>query len=223
VAESKQWGLVLAVGLIALASQACVPSVSGQAIAYEPVVGFVPNGSTMTVTPVVSADRRYVRLSVSPFFNTNNGFQNFGIPAAVSGGGSMLAGMNGLIGQGGAGGGGAVGNPMGIETGEPLAGAYPPTGLWNGLDGGTNDVILDPAGLPIPESILEGPAVPAVAQRRSVPAGGSSRTPKNRSLADSKPKTGSEASVPKPDSPKRSAPSRRRKYARVVDPFLEPY
>ena len=32
-------------------------------------VGAIPSGVTLTVTPVVSADRRYVRLTLTPFFN----------------------------------------------------------------------------------------------------------------------------------------------------------
>ena len=43
----------------------------------------------MTVTPAVSADRRYVRLSVNPYFNAVNGFSTFTTPlGAVGGGGS---------------------------------------------------------------------------------------------------------------------------------------
>ena len=35
---------------------------------------------TLTVTPVVSADRRYVRMTLTPFFNTINGFSTFTVP-----------------------------------------------------------------------------------------------------------------------------------------------
>ena len=40
----------------------------------------------MTVTPAVSADRRYVRLSVNPFFNDVNGFTSFTTPLGAVGG-----------------------------------------------------------------------------------------------------------------------------------------
>ena len=78
-------------------------------IAYIPEIGFVPTGATMTVTPAVSADRRYVRLSVNAFFNDLNGFSTFSFPGgAVSGGGNfggagggINAGMNGIIGDDG--------------------------------------------------------------------------------------------------------------------------
>jgi len=89
--------LVLAVGSRAQAQ-----------IAYIPGVGFIPSGQTLTVTPVVSADRRYVRLTVNPFFNALNGFQTFNVFGAVGGGnfGGALGGLGGAGGGlGGAGGG----------------------------------------------------------------------------------------------------------------------
>jgi hypothetical protein len=58
----------------------------------------------MSVAPVVSADRRYVRLGVSPFFTGLQGFDTFPVPAAVvgggfggPGGGVGFAGMDGPI------------------------------------------------------------------------------------------------------------------------------
>ena len=45
---------------------------------------FVPTGATMTVTPVVSADRRYVRLGVNAFFNDLNIFRRSRSPAVPS-------------------------------------------------------------------------------------------------------------------------------------------
>ena len=106
------------------------PVVRGQgAIAYTPQVGFIPNGSTLSVTPAVSADRRYVRLSVNPFFNTLNGFTTYTAPlGAVSGGGAGgFAGMNGPIG-----GGGAVGGGMGGAAGVAGQMGMPFTGLSRG-------------------------------------------------------------------------------------------
>jgi hypothetical protein len=84
-----------------------VPSAAKAQVAYIPQVGFVPTGATMTVTPAVSADRRYVRLSVNAFFNDLNGFSTFSFPgAAVSGGqnfggfgAGINAGMDGIIGD----------------------------------------------------------------------------------------------------------------------------
>ncbi len=104
------------------------------AIAFTPQVGFVPNGATLSVTPAVSADRRYVRLSVNPYFNTINGFTTYSAPLGAVGGGGAggglggLAGMNGLIGGGGMGGGGAGAGfrQMGVGSGTYVAGDYPP-------------------------------------------------------------------------------------------------
>jgi hypothetical protein len=134
-----------AFGLITLGIQGLAPYARGQAIAYQPVVGFVPTGSTLTVTPVVSADRRYVRLSVNPFFNTLNGFSTFGIPGAVSGGPSVNAGMNGVIGPVGFGDGSGI-NPYGFvgNVGELRAGPIPMNGgLGAGNSLAQNDVIME--------------------------------------------------------------------------------
>src|SRR5262249_29152570 len=89
------------------------------------------SGQTMTVTPAVTPDRRYVRLSVNAYFNVLNGFQSFTTPLAAvggpvtGGGGSFNAGMNGVIGPSQFGDGNrfaAVGlfGPFGGLTGAPL-------------------------------------------------------------------------------------------------------
>jgi len=87
-------------GIIALLA----PSVSAQAVAFQPGVASFPNGVSMSATPVVSADRRYVRLGVTPYFTGLQGFDTFPIPAAVggggfggAGGGVGFAGMDGPI------------------------------------------------------------------------------------------------------------------------------
>lgn len=88
------------VGLVALASEA-----SAQ-VAFQPGVGTFQNGVTLSATPAVSADRRYVRLTLVPGFNALEGFDTVPVPAAVSGGGfrsvgvpvENFAGMGGLIG-----------------------------------------------------------------------------------------------------------------------------
>ncbi len=67
--------------------QQLIPIVGPGAIIYTPVVGLIPTGQTLTVTPVVSADRRYVRLTMSPFFNALNSIQNFTFGAGAVGGG----------------------------------------------------------------------------------------------------------------------------------------
>lgn len=72
-------------GLVAVWVQCLGTATFGQAaVAFTPTIGSAPSGQTMTVTPAVSADRRYVRLSVNPFFNTVNGFSSFTTPLGVS-------------------------------------------------------------------------------------------------------------------------------------------
>ena len=118
-----------AFGLITLGIQGLAPHARGQAVAFEPVPGQALTGSTLGVTPVVSADRRYVRLSVNPSFNVLNGFTTFAIPAAVSGGPSVNAGMNGVIGPVGVDDGSGI-NPYGFggNVGEMRAGPLPMNG-----------------------------------------------------------------------------------------------
>jgi hypothetical protein len=116
--------ILVAVGLLAL----FVPHARAQVIAYQPVINSIPDGAILNVTPVVTADRRYVRLTVSPFFSTFDGFQNFVIPGAVTGGnglGGGLGGLGGGLGGGGLGGGGGVGGGGGgfrnvMNNGAPM-------------------------------------------------------------------------------------------------------
>jgi hypothetical protein len=94
-----------ALGLIALAGG--LQSPARAQIAYTPEIGSIPTGATMTITPAVSADRRYVRLSVDAFFNDLNNIQTFSFPGGAVGGGNfggfggfgggIAAGMNGVI------------------------------------------------------------------------------------------------------------------------------
>jgi hypothetical protein len=90
------------------------PATRGQGVAFQPVVGALPNGPTLGVTPAVSIDRRYVRLGINPQFLAIEGFNSYLVPAAVGGGpggpgalggvgfrsvagGQFLAGMDGVI------------------------------------------------------------------------------------------------------------------------------
>jgi hypothetical protein len=91
----------------------------GQAVAFDPTIGSIPDGVSLNVTPVVTADRRYVRLSLGVQFQTIDGFSNFPIPGAVGGGGG---GRGGLGGAGGGGLGGLGGGGLGGAAGGGLAG-----------------------------------------------------------------------------------------------------
>ncbi len=55
-----------------------------QAVGFQPGIGTVPDGVSLNVTPVVSADRRYVRLGINANFSTINGFMNFPVARGVA-------------------------------------------------------------------------------------------------------------------------------------------
>ncbi len=69
--------------------QALVPLVGFSSVAFTPVIGQLNDGVFLNVTPVVSADRRYVRLSLAPNFNTVNGLQTLTFPAGAVGGSGL--------------------------------------------------------------------------------------------------------------------------------------
>jgi hypothetical protein len=109
----------------------------GGAVAFTPTIGLAPTGETMTVTPAISPDRRYVRLSVNPFFNVVNGFSSFTTPlGAVGGAGGNAVGGGGL--------GGALGGAGGLGGGGLRAVGFGAAG--GNFDAGMNGVI-GPAGL----------------------------------------------------------------------------
>ncbi len=58
--------LGLLAGLFLVPGQA-----KGQAVAFQPTPGAILDGVSLSATPVVSADRRYVRLSLSPLFQSD--------------------------------------------------------------------------------------------------------------------------------------------------------
>jgi type II secretory pathway component GspD/PulD (secretin) len=72
-----------------------IPIVGPGSVAFLPVPQSFPNGVTLNVTPVVSADRRYVRMTLSPFFTAIESFNSISVPAAV--GGSGLGGASSAI------------------------------------------------------------------------------------------------------------------------------
>jgi hypothetical protein len=85
------------------------PSVPAQAVAFQPIPGALSVGPSLGVTPVVSADRRYVRLSLNAQFIDNASFTTLNVPAAVGGGPGGPGALRGAglgMGMGGGGGGG---------------------------------------------------------------------------------------------------------------------
>src|SRR5258708_7177247 len=85
-----------------------------QAVGFQPVIGSFPDGVVMGTTPVVSADRRFVRVGVDAQFTGLIGLTSVSFPAAAAAGGSGNGGFGGFGGGfggglGGGGGGGGVG------------------------------------------------------------------------------------------------------------------
>ena len=74
---------------------ALTPIVGPGSVAFVPTPTPLFIGPTLSVVPVVSADRRYVRMSMTPQFNSLNGFTTIQVPAAV--GGSGLGGGSATI------------------------------------------------------------------------------------------------------------------------------
>jgi type II secretory pathway component GspD/PulD (secretin) len=60
------------------------PVVAENAIAFNPVIGFVASGSVLDVEATVSADRRYVRLTVRPQVMAVNSFGRYAITTATT-------------------------------------------------------------------------------------------------------------------------------------------
>jgi type II secretory pathway component GspD/PulD (secretin) len=77
------------------------PVVGPGSVAYQPIVSQLPDGVQLSVTPVVSHDRRYVRLAINPIFISQKG--NVTIPLA-----------GGAVGGGGLGGGASTTSPTNL-------------------------------------------------------------------------------------------------------------
>ena len=133
-----------------------------QAVAYQPNVASLLNGAALQATPVVSADRRYVRLTLTPYFNTINGFTTYSAPlGAVSGGGGIGGGgLGGLGGLGGGGGGGVGVGGGGVGVGGGGGGFAGMGGVIGGP--GTTGVMLPNMGLTATGTYLAGDYPPAV-------------------------------------------------------------
>lgn len=78
-------------------------------VGYQPVITIIPEGVTNTARAVISADRRYVRLTMSPTFSALSDVFTFSFLSAGGGaaGGQGAGGAGGGVGGGGAVGGGA--------------------------------------------------------------------------------------------------------------------
>ena len=94
-----------------------MPFFRSGAVGYQPVITTLPEGTNMFAQAVVSADRRYVRITTTPLFSgvgqvTQFNFSGGGAQGTGGGGGGGGGGMGGG-GGGGMGGGGMGGGGMG--------------------------------------------------------------------------------------------------------------
>jgi len=151
-----------------------------QAVAFQPNVATIPDGLSLDALPAVSADRRYVRLSLNPSFQTVNGFTNVAIPFAVSGQGSgtgagAAAGALGGAGFPGAGGFRSVGVPLGMNgpvaangMGSNLAAGEANLGYFSGDEAYATD---DGSWTPPPRRVKAARPKSARAKKPAVAAG----------------------------------------------------
>ncbi len=86
-----------------------IPTVGFFSTGFQPVIQFIPDGVQLSVSAVISADRRFVRLTVTPFFTNITDVFTFSF---VSGAGGNVAGGQGQN-QGGQGQGGGQGGGFG--------------------------------------------------------------------------------------------------------------
>src|SRR5436853_5284427 len=86
------------------------PTVGFGSVGFTPQITVLPEGVSMTVQAVISADRRYVRLTVVPSFTAITDVQTFSFASGVGVGGQTgFGGGQGGGGGGFGGGGGAIG------------------------------------------------------------------------------------------------------------------
>jgi general secretion pathway protein D len=114
------------------------PTVGAFSVGFTPQIGFIPDGITLTVTAVISADRRFVRLALSPFFNNLIDLQTFSFLGGQTGqggqqGGGQQGGQQGGGGQGGGGLGGQVGGGGAGGVGGIGGGPRGPMGMGSAL------------------------------------------------------------------------------------------
>lgn len=69
------------------------PKVAENAIAYDITVGYVPTGTVLDVEATVSADRRYVTMTVRPQVSTLNGFTQYVISGELDPTGNATSGV----------------------------------------------------------------------------------------------------------------------------------
>ena len=67
------------------------------AVGYQPVITTLPEGTNLVATAVISADRRYVRISAVPLFSSIGNITTFNFATGAQ---SVQSGSGGQLGQG---------------------------------------------------------------------------------------------------------------------------
>jgi len=113
------------------------------AVGYQPVIITLPEGANMMATAVISADRRYVRITSAPLFSGIAEVNVFNMATGGSTGGTGTGGQgySGVFGPGagggfGGGGGGVAGGGGGIDPGLGGGGGIDPGFGGGGIGGG---------------------------------------------------------------------------------------
>lgn len=116
------------------------PVVSTFNVGFTPQITTLSEGVTFTVQAVISADRRYVRLSVAPNFTTITDVFTFSFVSGGTGGNQQggIGGNQGGIGGGGIGGGGGNFGGGGVGQGFGGIGGNAGQGAAGGVGGGNN-------------------------------------------------------------------------------------
>jgi tetratricopeptide (TPR) repeat protein len=90
-----------------------MPFFRSGAVGYQPIITTLPEGTNMFAQAVVSADRRYVRITTTPLFSGVGQVTQFNFSGGGAQGSSGAGGGGGGMGGGGMGGGGMGGGGMG--------------------------------------------------------------------------------------------------------------
>ena len=86
-----------------------MPFFRSGAVGYQPIISTLPEGTNMFAQAVVSADRRYVRVTTVPLFSGVGQVTQFSTSSGGGGAGGGAGGGMGGGGMGGMGGGGMGG------------------------------------------------------------------------------------------------------------------
>jgi type II secretory pathway component GspD/PulD (secretin) len=164
-----------------------IPTVGFFSVGFQPVITVISDGVQMQVIAVISADRRYVRLTVAPVFTTITDVQTFsflsGVGAGTQGGntGNQLGQQGGFGGgqQGGFGGLAGIGGQSQTQGGQTTQGQTQQGQQQQGQNGAATQVTVQQ---PIVEFITIGTTV-SVPDGGTVLLGGIKRLREGRTMA----------------------------------------